>query len=407
MTTPSENIAKRFISDQLKLDTLLQVTKEINKNSSQDELIEIYKHVLIEELNIGKLVLFSNSGEEWSQELCIGTPHEFINIDTDLLHIKEIEVLSSKKNRALSPFDVIVPVFHKLKPLAYLLLGDFDGKEIEVSPIIKHLTFIQTLTNIIIVAVENKRLYKENIDRVAAKKEMELASEMQTMLFPKNLPNNDKIEVAASYSPHHLVGGDYYDFIELNKNEIAFCIADISGKGVSAALLMSNFQANLRVLIKRTSSLSELVIELNKNIIANTNREKFITAFIGKYNLQTRNLQYINAGHNPPLLLIDDQFSPLIDGCTVLGIFDEFPSIIEKNITLPKNTILSCYTDGIVEQPNRKNKEFGMKGLKKAILLRKEDSPQGILDSISKQLFDFKKGVEYKDDIALLCLRLN
>ena len=235
---------------------------------------------------------------------------------------------------------------------------------------------------------------------------MELASEMQMMLFPKNLPNNDEIEVSASYNPHHLVGGDYYDFILLNRDEIAFCIADVSGKGVPAALLMSNFQASLRALIKRTSSLSELVIELNKNILANANREKFITAFIGKYNLQTRNLQYINAGHNPPILLVNYHIKHLIDGCTVLGMFDNLPSVTEKNITIPKDSIIACYTDGVVEQPNPNNEEFGMKNLEKLLLLNKEESATNIIQSINNQLNEYKKEVEYKDDIALLCLRI-
>jgi len=406
MSKQSKNIKKRLELGKLKLDTLLQVTKGINRNLSKNELTQIYKTVLIEELKIGKLVLFNKSGNTWTQELCIGTKCASINVNEDLIDIKEIKVLSSDKNKNLSPFDVIVPVFHKSEPLAYLLLGDFDGEKIEVSPIIKHLTFIQTLTNIIIVAVENKRLYKDNLKQIAIKKEMELASEMQTMLFPKNLPNNNEIEVAAKYNPHQLVGGDYYDFIELNRDEISFCIADVSGKGVPAALLMSNFQASLRALIKRTSSLSELVIELNKNILANANREKFITAFIGKYNLQTRNLQYINAGHNPPLLLVGHKFQTLSDGCTILGMFENLPSITEKNITIPQGSILTCFTDGVVEQPNAENEEFEIDKLKKAILSSKNDSTQDIVETIIQKLNTYKGDIEYKDDIALLCLRI-
>lgn len=401
----SKNIKKRLQLGKLKLDTLLEVTKGINNNLSKNELLSLYKTVLLEELKIGKLLLFSFNKKEWTQELCLGTECKTIIVEEDLLTIKEIKVLANDSNNKFKPFDVIVPVFHKSEPLAYLLLGDFDGEKIEVSPIIKHLTFIQTLTNIIIVAIENKRLYKENLEQIAIKKEMELASEMQTMLFPKNLPNNEEIEVSASYNPHQLVGGDYYDFIELNRDEVAFCIADVSGKGVPAALLMSNFQASLRSLIKRTSSLSELAIELNKNILANANREKFITAFIGKYNLQTRNLQFINAGHNPPLLLVDNQFNLLSEGCTVLGVFDNLPSVTEKNISIPKNAILTCYTDGIVEQTNSKNEEFGMKNLELSLLQNKENSTKQIIDSINSTLDDYKKEVEYKDDIALLCLR--
>lgn len=406
MGKQSKSLKKRLELGKLKLETLLQVTKGINNNLSKLELTKIYKHVLIEELKIGKLVLYSNSGTNWTQELCIGTECQSIDVATDLLDIKEIKVLSSDKQKNLAPFDVIVPVFHKSEPLAFLLLGDFDGEKIEVSPIIKHLTFIQTLTNVIIVAVENKRLFKENLKQIAIKKEMELASEMQTMLFPKNLPNNNEIEVSAKYNPHQLVGGDYYDFIELNRDEIAFCIADVSGKGVPAALLMSNFQASLRALIKRTSSLSELVIELNHNILTNANREKFITAFIGKYNLRTRNLQYINAGHNPPLLLTGHRFTPLTDGCTILGMFDNLPSVTEKNITIAHDSILTCFTDGIVEQPNSKNEEYDIENLKKSILQSKDKSTQELIEHIIHKLNIYKEDVEYKDDIALLCLRI-
>lgn len=406
MSKQSRNITKQLQLGKLKLETLLDITQGINNNLTNIELLNIYKTVLHKDLKIGKLLLFRFEKKNWKEELSIGIKSNNINVTEDLIKIKKIEVISDDRNKSLKNFDVILPVFHKSAPIAYVLLGDFDGEKIEVSPIIKHLSFIQTLTNIIIVAVENKRLSKENIDQIAAKKEMELASEMQTMLFPKELPNNDKIEVAARYNPHYLVGGDYYDFIELNSDEVAFCIADVSGKGVPAALLMSNFQASLRALIKRTASLSELVTELNNNVLANANREKFITAFIGKYNLKTRNLQYINAGHNPPLLLIGNHFKALSDGCTILGMFDNLPALTEKNISIPIDSILTCYTDGVVEQPDSEKKEFGIGGLEKAILLSKEKSTNEIIEYISNQLLEFKKDTAYLDDIALLCLRI-
>ena len=407
MNPPSKNIKTRLQLGKLKLDTLLEVTIGINNNLPKNELLNIYKNVLLNDLKIGKLLLFSFNNKEWKQELCVGTQCNHIDVKKDLLKYNEITVLSASENIKIKLFDVIVPVFHKSEPLAYLLMGDFDGEKIEVSPIIKHLSFIQTLTNIIIVAIENKRLYKENIDQIAIKKEMELASEMQSMLFPKNLHHNKKIEVAALYHPHHLIGGDYYDFIELNSDEIAFCIADVSGKGVPAALLMSNFQASLRSLIKRTSSLSELVLELNRNILANANREKFITAFIGKYNMLTRNLQFINAGHNPPLLLVGHQFKSLYDGSTLLGVFENLPSVTEKNMTIPKNAILACYTDGVVEQTNTSDEEFGIKNLELSLIQNKNTPIENIVQSISKKLNTYKKEVEYKDDIALLCLRFH
>ena len=399
-------IKEKLNLSKLKLGTLFELTEGVKNSLSNTDLTTIYKHVLIDELNIGKIVLFKNSAGKWIQELCIGTESNSIDIEADLLNISEIQVLNFEGEENLAPFDVVVPIFHEFKPMAYLLLGDFEGEKIEISPIIKHLRFIQTLTNIVVVAIENKRLLKENIEQIRIKKEMELASDMQQMLFPKELPNNQRIEAASTYKPHHLVGGDYYDFIQLNNDEVAFCIADVSGKGVPAALLMSNFQASLRLLIQRTSSLSGLAIELNKSVLSNANGEKFITTFIGKYNLKTRNLQYINAGHNPPLLLVDHHFTPLTDGCTVLGVFDNLPSVTEKNITIPQNAILTCFTDGVVEQPNSQDDMFNLNYLKESILEKKEQSMRELTRNVIAKIEVFKEDVEYKDDIALLCLRL-
>lgn len=401
----SKNITNRLLLDKFKLDQLLEVTKGINNNIPQTELLQLYKKVLIDELNIGKLLLFSFDGNQWNQELCFGSTCSIINAERDLVGITEIIGIHTLDNPNLQDFDVIIPVFHKANPLAYLLIGDFAEEKIEVSPIIKHLTFIQTFTNIIIVAIENKRLFKNNLKQIAIQKEMELASEMQSMLFPSQLPNNDEIEVAAKYQPHHLVGGDYYDFIQLNRDEIAFCIADVSGKGVPAALIMSNFQASLRALIKRTSSLSELVTELNENILTTAKREKFITAFIGKYNIQTRNLQFINAGHNPPLLLVGHKFIELDEGCTILGMFKKLPTVTEKNIYIPKESIMMCYTDGINEQRNSNSLEYGLSPLKQTILKHKEDSLTVMIKSIFDSLNEFKGSVDYADDIALLGIR--
>ncbi len=402
MKNQSKNIRKRLALGKLKLDTLLEITKGINNNLSKKELSSIYKRVLIDELKIGKLILYSNSGEVWNQELCIGGACSSINVNKDLLGFKEITVLTNSTNKKLAQFDVIIPVFHKSQPLAFLLLGDFDGEKIEVSPIIKHLSFIQTITNIIIVAIENKRLFKDNMNQVAIKKEMELASEMQNMLFPSILPNNNFLTVVAKYIPHHLIGGDYYDFIQLNSDECAFCIADVSGKGIPAALLMSNFHASLHALIQRTSSLTELVIELNNKILNIAKSEKFITAFIGKYNCKTHHLQFINAGHNPPLLLVDSQFKQLNNGCTILGMFSNLPSITENNILIAKNSKLVCYTDGITEQTDKNGNEFGEGKLKNNLLKLKTSNIATNIDAIIDELDEYRGEKAYSDDIAIL-----
>src|SRR5688572_21664642 len=300
---------------EIKLSSLLEVTKAINNNYSTRELLEIFENVLKNQLNIGKLVLFSLD-TEWRCLLKFGIEGEVKTaIVQEFKDIKEISPFEVSSKHLKTAFDIVIPVFHKELPLAYVLIGDINEEKLEMSPTIKHLPFIQTLTNLIIVAIENKRLAKENIRQAAVQKELELAWEMQSMLFPSSLPKDSTLEIDALYLPHQQVGGDYYDFIKLNDNEVAFCMADVSGKGVAAALLMSNFQANLRILFNHTTSLTDLVKELNAKVMANAKGEKFITLFIAKYNTVTKVLNYINCGHNPPLIMTDKTVSLLKIGC--------------------------------------------------------------------------------------------
>lgn len=393
--------------NDLKLSVLLEITKAINSNLSTEELLKKFEVFLRSQLNIEKLALYSNdSGWKCILNYGFNDEIEVIHVEKDLLSLKEITSVVASNNPHFKPFDLIVPVFHKSQPLAYLLIGDIFEAEIALSPTIKHLPFIQTLTNIIIVAIENKRLAKEKIRQEGVKKELELASQMQALLFPSQLPKDDKLDIAAFYQPHQEVGGDYYDFIRLNDNEVAFCMADVSGKGVSAALLMSNFQANLRALFNKTISLTELIKELNTKVMSNAKGEKFITLFIAKYNLLTRVLSYINAGHNPPLLAFGNNISMLKIGCTGLGIFDELPDVKEGLENIAPNSTLVCYTDGVVELENEASEDFGTDNLKKILKENPLKGMEELNNIISEKLIVHKGNMPYFDDIALLSCRL-
>lgn len=390
-----------------KLNALLEITKAINSNMPSDKLFGLFEFILRTQLNIGKTILFNNTGEKWECVLKYGVRgHErkFI-VEKDLLHIKEITVIESSTKKHLNTFDVVIPVHHKSLPLAYLLLGDLDEYEIKISPIIKHLPFIQTLTNIIIVAIENKRLAREHVKQERIKKELELASEMQAMLFPSSLPDDEQLQIAAYYQPHQQVGGDYYDFIRLNEEEVAFCLADVSGKGVSAALLMANFQANLRAVIHYKPSLIEVVKELNTKVMSNAKGEKFITLFIAKYNLRTRELNYINAAHNPPLLCIEDSVSQLTNGCTGLGMFEELPKIQQGRVSIPKDAVLLGFTDGVVELEDAEGNSFGTKTLIRLLKRNNSAHMEKLNQKIIKSLNKHRGEMPFIDDIALFLCR--
>ncbi len=400
-------VSKLKLKD-FKLSSLLEVTEGINNNFPVDRLLEIYEYILREQLGISKLILFSK-GHEWNRILKYGIKGSVKHIDVqkDLLHIKEITVIESSSKEYLGSFDVVIPVFHKEQPLAYLLIGDLDEDQIKISPTIKHMPFIQTLTNIIVVAIENKRLAKESIRQERVKKELEVAAEMQSLLFPSNLPSNEQVDIAAKYLPQHLVGGDYYDYFRLNSEEFVFCMADVSGKGVSAALLMSNFQANLRAIINYTEySLIELVTELNERVMKSAEGEKFITFFVAKYNFRTKKLKYINAGHNHPFIT-DGNSAKLLDvGCTGLGMFDKLPTIEEEEIDIVPNTVIVCYTDGLVELENEAGEAFEVQNLIDLVHDNYHLNMVDLNEHIFNQLEAYKTSLPYVDDTALFSCRI-
>jgi sigma-B regulation protein RsbU (phosphoserine phosphatase) len=401
-----QGISRPKIKD-IKLNSILEVTKAINSNFSTEKLLDIFQDVLKNQLSIGKLVLFSYDAG-WKCLLKYGVEDEMASIDVarEFGHIKEISTIDYTSTASNHTFEIVIPVYHKFSPLAYVLIGDLNEDKLEVSAAIKHLPFVQTLANIIVVAIENKKLAKENIRQAAMSKELELASEMQSMLFPSKLPDNNVLQISAYYLPHQQVGGDYYDFIQLDENEIAFCMADVSGKGVPAALLMSNFQANLRILLSHMTSLTDLVKELNNKVMQNAKGEKFITLFIGKYNTVTKILAYINAGHNPPLLCTENSITMLKVGCTGLGMFDELTKVKEGIISIDPGSTIVCYTDGVVEIENEKGEEFGVPALKETVRTHFGSSMDTLNKTIIADVITHKGNMPYVDDIALFSCRV-
>ncbi len=391
-----------------KLNALLDITKAINNNQPVSELLTVFEEIVRVKLNIGKLVLFSHDGVSWQRLLSFGDDAHFAAIvpERDFAGISEITTIDFSQKSLHRSFEIIIPVFHKSNALAYVLIGDLNEDENGMSAAIKHLPFVQTLTNIMIVAIENKKLFRENLKRAAMHRELELAWEVQRMLFPEKLPHNEYLDMDALYLPHQSVGGDYYDFIQLNENEVAFCVADVSGKGVPAALLMSNFQASLQILLRHISDLSELVHELNAKVIRNSKGEKFITLFIAKYNTVTRVLNYINAGHNPPLIVDHDGTNLLTVGCTGLGMFDQLERVREGIVNVRAGALLICYTDGLVEQSNDQEEEFGMDRLQQLVRSSREKTPTEINHMLLQELNKHKGDRAYVDDIALITARI-
>lgn len=404
----SSKISKQKQLQDLKLNALLEVTKAINNNFTTSQLLDLYQEILENRLGVGKLVLFSFD-TEWHCILKYGISDAFnhVEFEDELLNIHEIRTIGFDKGSLSKSFEIVIPVFHKETPLAFVLLGDVNQEKTGTSAAIKHLNYVQTLTNVIVVAIENKKLNKENIQRAKIKKELELAQSMQQMLFPKELPDSESLQIAAKYLPHQQIGGDYYDLLKLNNHEFIFCIADVSGKGIAAALLMSNIQATLHSLTNYTHNLKDIILEINKRVIANTKSEKFVSVFLAKLNIKSQQLTYINAGHNPPILFHENKFMELDKGCTIIGISEHLPNIEVDTFNYVSEFTLLCYTDGLTDTSNLAEDNISVEDLKQVMIRHKDAKPEALNEALINYAVEFKGDVEFPDDIALLTLKVN
>lgn len=395
-------------SIESKLNLLLEVTKAINDNYSREQLIKIFESILNNHIKVPRYEVYTvESRNRLYKEISHGLVQEQIiasefDVERYLQQLENVHEIIYVQDSFLDLFDALVPVYHKDQTLAYIIAGwDEHGTEQWQ----EDLKFVQALANIVYVAFENKKLAKQRLEQESLRKELELASHMQQMLLPTRLPNNRELSVDAIYKSHAEVGGDYYDFFRLNEDEYALCIADVSGKGVSAALLMSNFQANVRALFSYVETLEELAHILNAKVMDSAKGEKFITAFLAKYNLKNRELRYINAGHNPPILVRDGKLDLLKEGSLGLGMLDELPFVKMKREHVPLHTLLVCYTDGLTELENKNENLFGLDSLHEIIRDNRDCDIPDLLQHIITQLNSFRGEMPYKDDIALMACR--
>jgi len=402
-----DELIRLLLKRQSELNSLLEVTRAINKNSSTRVLIQMLETILQNYLQIGKFrFLIEKDGVFSSISQYGGVIEDSIMLNNtwmDLNKIKSPSVLSDHENAILNSYDYFIPIYHKNKALAFALIGEFNTSGEMLN---NDIAFIQTLINVIVVALENKKMFKERLEAERFQREMELAVEVQNMLIPKLVHKDDGIEVGAKYLPHQTIGGDYFDFFRLNEDEFLWCIADVSGKGISAALLMANFQASLQGLAAIEDDLAVIVERLNGIVIKNTKGERFITLFLARFNEKTRKLNYINAGHNPTILYCDGEAIPLRLGTTMIGAFDELPFLNEGEIDIDPDSLFFNYTDGLMDHELQNYKNWGEERLLEFVIKNGHLSPDNFNEAMMEHINTVIKGKPI-DDITLLTVRIS
>ena len=255
--------------------------------------------------------------------------------------------------------------------------------------------------------VENARLYDEEQSLKKIEEELKLANDIQTRLLPKTNPQINGFDIASKSVPAKEVGGDYYDFIQIDENNIVICLGDISGKGMPAALLMANLQATLRGQALFTSSAGECLTRANKLLYRSTDRQNYATLFYGILDSSNDTLRFSNAGHNPPILMNSDKkVIRLTKGGTVLGFMEDF-QFEEDSVNLKKGDTIIIYSDGISEAMNEKDEEFGEEKLLAVLKKNIKSTAEILIEKVSDAIKAFVQDVSQSDDITIVVIKKN
>jgi len=252
-------------------------------------------------------------------------------------------------------------------------------------------------------------LMQEQAQRQRLESEISIAREVQEHLLPRKLPTIPGVELAGVWRAARSVSGDYYDFIQLGPTQLAMAIGDISGKGISAALLMASLQAALRSQTLgnggEAKHVGELVGRLNALLARNTGDDRFATFFIAVYDSATRQLRYTNAGHLPALLISKDSAVHLDKGGMVLGVVEDC-CFEEGTVVVPPGSLLIAYSDGLVEPENVYGEEFGIRRLEQAATRVQSAAPRAVADSLMTTVDEWSGTPEQADDMTVIVARL-
>jgi sigma-B regulation protein RsbU (phosphoserine phosphatase) len=252
-------------------------------------------------------------------------------------------------------------------------------------------------------------LIEEQKQRQRLENEISIAREVQNQLFPQKLPSIPGVEIEAICKAARTVSGDYYDFVQLSPTHLAIAIADISGKGISAALLMASLQAALRsqMLVEgsKTLSTAELVSRLNKHLVRNTGDDRFATFFIAIYDSATRTFRYTNAGHLPSLLIGNGTALHLDVGGMVLGVVEDYV-YEEGSLIVPPDALFVAYSDGLIEPENVYGEEFGIPRLEDAAVRAKGATPLMVAESLMAAAEEWAGTPEQADDMTVIVARM-
>jgi sigma-B regulation protein RsbU (phosphoserine phosphatase) len=394
------------------LNTLFDLSKEFNLLIDRDKISRIFKFALLGQLFIRTFILIYKNQNTPQLLASSGVAKMPTNkqIEEIFCHTEQ-DVLIIDKNFKNS-HDWICD-----NQIAALISVSIQGEKVAVIGVGERannvpfsdadFNFLKSLANLAVISIQKTYFLEDKIDKERMEEELSIAKSIQQGLLPDPIPKVDGIDLATITIPSREVGGDYFDVAIAPDKSTIFAIADVTGKGVPAALLMANLQSMLHVLLPVDITLSEATERINNLIYRNTPSDKFITFFWAKYLSTHKILRYVNAGHNPPLLLRNnsDDFEELNKGGLLLGALETMLPYEQTDVQLNPGDLLVCYTDGVDEALNPEGSEdYGVGRLKKRILHLRDKSSNEIIEGIVDDVNAFSNHCLI-DDLTLLVIK--
>jgi sigma-B regulation protein RsbU (phosphoserine phosphatase) len=396
------------------LNTLFDIGKELNLTLDKNKILKLLSYALMGQITVNSFIIALKEDENFRTAMVKGGQFSLKEGDIceklcDLSYFLNAPYLCNDQSEYDDELNqvqvkVVVPMQIQNETQGYIFLGEKITKQPYLE---SDLEFLQTLGNVAIISLENARLFIETLEKQKMEEEMALARNIQSRLLPKTMPVLDQMLIHGINVPSKQVGGDYFDVINIEEKYLGITIADVSGKGMGAALLMSNLQASLHSLVKENYSLDKLVGRINNVIYQNTDPEKYITFFYGQLDKKTLSMDYVNAGHNPPYVLHKDgTIDELITGGIILGMMPDMPYEI-GSYQLKKGDMLMLFTDGVTETMTLDDEEYEERRvidfLKKTGLTK---DPENINNDLIVDLEKFAAGAPQNDDITILTLQV-
>jgi sigma-B regulation protein RsbU (phosphoserine phosphatase) len=394
---------------------MIDLAAKTRNASNREQLAELLRHEIEEALHPATLAIYfrQSSGELATPA---DVPEAIRRLPGDLPVLKHMQERGQPWE--IVPSRVEAPALAVLQPLQPECLVPMLGRDgqllglavlgprrSEESYSNEDKRLLDSVANQAGGALENIGLAEDMAERLEverrARQEMDIARQVQSKLLPQKAPLLRTIEYAGACIQARAVGGDYYDFLDLGEGRVGFVLADVAGKGISAALLMANLQAHLRSQSAIVNhDFAETLERVNRMFFESTESNNYATLFIGVYEDETRRLRYVNCGHNPPLILHGEEVQRLYATATVLGLFDDWQCEVTETSLRP-NDILAICTDGVFEAADPKGNEFGEDGLLSALRGGQERSANELLESVVETVKRFAPG-EPADDLTLL-----